>query len=69
MINAGMYTIKSSVLKEIPVNEYMDITTLMTNLVKSGSVVKTYPIMGTWYDIGDVEELNKVTKIELNGTN
>jgi NDP-sugar pyrophosphorylase family protein len=64
MINAGMYILKSKVLKLIPYNTHMDITALLEKLVENKFQVNSYPIMGIWHDIGDIEELIEVNKLE-----
>lgn len=50
--NAGIYILNKNLIKEIPKNEFYDITELMEKLVKKGGKLNFSPIRGYWIDIG-----------------
>lgn len=54
--NAGIYFIKTEVLKMIPKNEFYDITDLMNEVLKREMKLVTFPITGYWLDIGKHED-------------
>ncbi len=57
--NAGIYLIKSSILKAMPENKYCDATDLMQQLINEGKRVTYFPIVGYWIDIGKPEDYKK----------
>lgn len=50
--NAGIYILKTSLINEIPKNEFYDITDLMEKIVKEKRKLIYNPILGFWIDIG-----------------
>lgn len=50
--NAGIYILNKKLIKEIPKNEFYDITSLMEKIVKRGDKLIYNPILGYWIDIG-----------------
>jgi dTDP-glucose pyrophosphorylase len=50
--NAGIYILKKELIKEIPKNEFYDITDLMDKLVHEKRKLVYNPILGFWIDIG-----------------
>lgn len=54
--NAGIYILKTDVIKEIPKNSYFDITDLMEKIVKENRKLIYNPILGYWIDIGKPED-------------
>lgn len=50
--NAGIYILKTEIIKEIPKKSYFDITDLMDKIVKEKRKLIYNPIMGYWIDIG-----------------
>lgn len=50
--NAGIYILKTELIKKIPRNEFYDITDLMENLVQEGGKLVHTSILGYWIDIG-----------------
>ncbi|MFI8603727.1 nucleotidyltransferase family protein [Cellulophaga baltica] len=50
--NAGIYILKTEVIKEIPKNSYFDITDLMEKIVNENRKLIYNPILGYWIDIG-----------------
>ena len=58
-INAGIYLINPSILKEIKSNVYLDMPDLLNmSLLKERKIV-VYPMYEYWLDIGRVDNLNK----------
>lgn len=58
-INAGIYLLNSSVLNQVPENEYFDITELFEKLKMQGESLSVFPMRENWLDIGDVNEYEK----------
>lgn len=54
--NAGIYIMKTSLIREIPKNKFYDITDLMEKLVKEGGKLVHNPIVGYWVDIGKPDD-------------
>jgi len=61
--NAGIYILKSDVIKEIPQNTFFHITHLMEKLMGKGQKVIHNPIVGYWIDIGQHQDYNNAQKI------
>ena len=62
-INTGMYLLEPEILGEIPNNQFFHITDLIEKVKKSGRDVGVFPISeGSWKDIGEWSEYNKVIK-------
>lgn len=57
--NAGIYLMKSSVLQLVPKQTKFDATDLMELLIARGSVVRNYPILSYWLDIGRPDDYRK----------
>lgn len=58
--NAGIYLIKKSALAEIPEDEFFNATDLIEKLIAQKKKVIRYPLNGTWIDIGNPQEYQKV---------
>ncbi|WP_109098917.1 nucleotidyltransferase family protein [Aquimarina sp. AU58] len=50
--NAGIYILERELIKEIPKNQFFDITDLMEKIVKEDRNLIYNPILGYWIDIG-----------------
>lgn len=57
--NGGIYIVKRSILKDIPVNDHYNATDLMEKLLKDGGKLISYPIRQYWLDIGKPEDFKK----------
>lgn len=57
--NAGIYLIKKKHLNKIPKNTFFNATDFMEALIKEGSKVIRFPLMGYWIDIGKHEDYRK----------
>ena len=63
VINTGIYVLEERILKYIPDHDYLDMTTLITNLIQAGEIVTNYPVTEKQFmDIGQWEEYKKTTK-------
>ena len=63
LINAGLYVLEPSVLKEIPDGELLHITDLIEKIKSKGKRVGVFPIEdGAWIDIGQWEEYRSALK-------
>lgn len=58
--NAGIYLIKRRALEEIPNGVFFNATDLVEKLIAEGKKVIRYPLNGTWIDIGNPQEYQKV---------
>ena len=59
-INAGIYIIKHRVIKQIPQNNFFDMTDLINKLVDESYEVGSYLIKGDWTDVGLPHEYEQV---------
>lgn len=57
-VNAGVYVINSTLLKQIPENEFFDMPTFINNQMKQNVNVICFPIAEKWIDIGHIDDLN-----------
>ena len=57
--NAGIYLIKKDIFRYIPQNNFFNSTDLMETLIKEGKKIITFPILGYWLDIGNMEDYIK----------
>lgn len=63
LINAGIYAININNTPKIKKNTYMDMPTLLNNLVDMKKKIKLYFLYEDWQDIGIISEYNKAKKI------
>ena len=66
-VNTGLYVMHKRALEHIPEGVHMDMTDLITQLIKCGDTVVTYPVNENEYlDIGQWEEYKKsVSKLKV----
>lgn len=57
--NAGIYLIKKRALAEIPEDTFFHASHLVEKLIAQGKKVISYPLNGTWIDIGTPQEYQK----------
>lgn len=63
LANAGLYLIKSKILKLIPQNKKFDINELINKIKKKKMKVGVFPVdSDAWYDIGNWEAYNETLK-------
>jgi NDP-sugar pyrophosphorylase family protein len=60
--NAGIYFIKTALLKNIPIEQHFNATDFMQLLLDKGHKVTYYPILGYWLDIGRHEDFAKANE-------
>ncbi len=61
LVNAGMYLLEPSVCKLIPIDEYFDMTDLISKCQKEGLTVGVYPVSEKSYiDVGRLSEYKKM---------
>lgn len=64
LVNTGLYVLDPGVLKLIPDDEFMNITTLMDMIKKNGGKVGVYPVgEDDWIDIGQWQEYKNTLHI------
>lgn len=61
--NAGIYLIKKSILSEIPNETFFHATHLIEKLISKNKKVISYPLSGTWIDIGTPQEYQKAKEL------
>lgn len=59
LCNAGIYALAPEVIKLIPKNTYIDMTSLIETVINSGENVYTFPIHEYWTDIGSPADLQR----------
>ena len=62
IINAGIYVINIKELLHVKKNTYLDMPTLLNNLVKKNKKVKLHYIYEDWNDVGNISQLNKMSQ-------
>lgn len=62
IVSAGLYILNSNLIKEIPKNEYYDITSLFDKLLSENRKIGIYDINDYWIDIGHPEDFYKAHK-------
>lgn len=68
-INAGIYVIDPSVLKEVGKNKYLDMTDLIKKCIKKKLKVTAFPIHEYWLDIGLKEDFDSARRNWASETN
>jgi len=63
LANAGIYLIKKSVLNSIPKNTVFHSTDLIEKLIAEGKKVISFPLNGTWIDIGTPQEYKRANEL------
>ncbi len=61
--NAGIYLIKTEVLKYIPADIMFHSTDLMEKLIANNQKVIRFPLNGTWIDIGNPQEYKRANDL------
>ena len=58
-INAGIYVLNPDILDTIPQNTYLDMTTLLNDLLDKKQKICAFPIREYWMDIGQPKDFAK----------
>lgn len=61
-VNAGIYLLEPTVLNSINEGEFLDMTTLLTNLLDRQNKIAAYELEDSWVDIGHVEDYTRIDK-------
>ncbi|WP_372906480.1 nucleotidyltransferase family protein [Rhodohalobacter sp.] len=60
--NAGIYLLKKQLIRDIPHNNYLDITQFVEEQVGKGKKVISFPFWGYWLDVGKPEDFENAQK-------
>jgi len=58
-INAGIYVVEPSVINRINDNEYIDMPTLLDEMIENDIEINVFPIHEYWLDVGRIDDFNK----------
>ena len=58
-VNAGIYVLNSSMVKDIDVNSYIDMPDLIQNKIDNSGQVTMFPVHEYWLDIGHINQFEK----------
>lgn len=56
LVSGGVYILNPNVIKNIPQNEYFDITQLIDMVINENEKVGSFPITDYWMDIGKIDD-------------
>lgn len=59
LVNAGIYALDAAVLDRLEVDEYLDMPSLLEQVMGSGGTVSAFPIHESWLDVGRPEDLER----------
>lgn len=62
-LNAGIYILKTEIIKKIPFDTFYDITDLIDEVLKEGGIISHSIMKGFWIDIGKKEDYKKAIEI------
>lgn len=63
LVNTGMYVLEPAVLKDIPKNQFYNITDVINDYLEKEEKIGVYPISEkSWFDIGQLEPLQEMLK-------
>lgn len=58
-VSAGMYLLEPELLNYVPVGEFYDMPTLLSEIIAQSRPVSSFPIHEYWLDIGRMDEYHK----------
>lgn len=58
-INAGIYVVEPSVISRINDNAYIDMPTLLDEMIENDIEINVFPIHEYWLDVGRIDDFNK----------
>jgi len=61
-VNAGVYVMKSALLKKVEKNKYLDMPDFFSSLIESNSEISAFPIHEYWMDVGQHDQLSQAKK-------
>lgn len=62
IVNGGVYVLNPNIIKNIPKDEYYDITQLINMLINENRRIGSFPIEEYWMDIGKIEDYHKANE-------
>jgi dTDP-glucose pyrophosphorylase len=62
--NAGIYLIHDRALRHVPKGKEYNATDLVLDIIRSGGTVVQHPIVGTWFDIGRHDDLERAAQAQ-----
>ena len=57
-INAGIYVVEPSIIQKVNNNEYIDMPTLLDEMIEDGIEINVFPIHEYWLDVGKIDDFN-----------
>jgi dTDP-glucose pyrophosphorylase len=61
-ISAGIYALNPECLEKIPQKQYLDMPSLLSQMIDQGQKVSAYSIHGYWKDIGAIQDLEQARR-------
>jgi dTDP-glucose pyrophosphorylase len=58
-VNAGIYVVSPEIIKQVSVNQVIDMPTLLDNKIQTGGKVLMFPLHEYWLDIGRLDDFNR----------
>ena len=58
-VNAGIYVLENSLVRQVKANKYMDMPNLLQDKINQKEQVNTFPIHEYWLDIGRIPEYHQ----------
>lgn len=58
-VNAGIYVVSPEIIKQVSVNQVIDMPTLLDNNIQVGGKVLMFPLHEYWLDIGRLDDFNR----------
>ncbi|MCT7941664.1 nucleotidyltransferase family protein [Shewanella holmiensis] len=58
-VNAGIYVVSPEIIKQVSVNQVIDMPTLLDNKIQVGGKVLMFPLHEYWLDIGRLDDFNR----------
>ncbi|WP_351014903.1 nucleotidyltransferase family protein [Shewanella sp. AC91-MNA-CIBAN-0169] len=58
-VNAGIYVVSPEIIKQVSVNQVVDMPTLLEDKIKVGGKVLMFPLHEYWLDIGRLDDFNR----------
>jgi dTDP-glucose pyrophosphorylase len=62
-INAGVYCLSDEAYRSVPKDQFYDMPTLFSDLMKDGKSCRVHPVEGLWLDIGTVHEFKRAQRV------
>ena len=60
-VNMGVYVFNSKIIKNLK-KKHLDMNDLLKKIIKDNIIVKNYPVLDKWTDLGSHENLKKINK-------